>query len=218
MLSAKNKVAREALLSRNKAIGIALNSKSKIEELREILAENKGVKTIIFTQHNSLVYEISNIFLIPYITYKTSKEERQDVLKGFREGRYNAIVTSKVLDEGVDIPDAELGIILSGTGSAREFIQRLGRLLRPKFDINKKAKLIEIISAETREIETSIKRKKSLHNEGIINNTDIKGKNNIGKQDIADNYIVNSTLPLVVTPISSVDLKEEKTITVVAEK
>src|ERR687888_853110 len=185
MLSAKNKVAREALLSRNKAIGIALNSKSKVEELREILAENKGVKTIIFTQHNSLVYEISNTFLIPFITYKTDKEERQDVLKGFREGRYNAIVTSKVLDEGVDIPDAELGIILSGTGSAREFIQRLGRLLRPKFDINKKAKLIEIISAETREIETSIKRKKSLHNEGIINNTDIKGKNNVSKQDIA---------------------------------
>ena len=76
--------------------------------------------------------------MIPFITYKTGKEERQEVLKGFREGRYNAIVTSKVLDEGVDVPDAGLGIILSGTGSGREFIQRLGRLLRPKPDIKKK--------------------------------------------------------------------------------
>jgi superfamily II DNA or RNA helicase len=87
-----------------------------------------------------------------------------------------AIVTSKVLDEGVDIPDAELGIILSGTGSAREFIQRLGRLLRPNPHNNnsgssttssnykdyKKARLIEIISSETKETITSARRKRAL--------------------------------------------------------
>jgi superfamily II DNA or RNA helicase len=165
MISAKNRDAREALLARNKAMNIALNSRSKIEELREILAENKGVKTIIFTQHNSLVYEISNTFLIPFITYKTDKEERQDVLKGFREGRYSAIVTSKVLDEGVDVPDAELGIILSGTGSGREFIQRLGRHLRPRLDRHKTAKLIEIVSAKTTETHTSAKRLSALDEE-----------------------------------------------------
>ena len=174
MISAKNKIAREALLARNKAMEIALNSRSKIEELREILAENKGIKTIIFTQHNRLVYQVSNTFLIPFITYKTGKQERQNVLKCFKEGRYNAIVTSKVLDEGVDVPDAELGIILSGTGSGREFIQRLGRLLRPKPNVNKKAKLIEIISANTQEMGTSVKRKKALCSEGITNNNEVQ--------------------------------------------
>ncbi|HEY9385857.1 MAG TPA: DEAD/DEAH box helicase family protein, partial [Nitrososphaeraceae archaeon] len=143
MMSGRNRAAREAILARNKAMNIALNSKSKIEELRKILAENRGVKTIIFTQHNKLVYSISDLFLIPFITHKSSKQERQDALSGFKEGRYTAIVTSKVLDEGVDVPDAELGIILSGTGSSREFIQRLGRLLRPKSDSTRKAKLIE---------------------------------------------------------------------------
>jgi superfamily II DNA or RNA helicase len=175
MMSGRNRTAREALLARNRAMNIALNSRAKLEELREILAENKGAKTIIFTQHNSLVHEISDRFFIPLITHKTIKEERQDVLKGFKEGRYMAIVTSKVLDEGVDIPDAELGIILSGTGSAREFIQRLGRLLRPKpynsssgsgsgsnYRNYKKARLIEIISSETKETLTSAKRKRAL--------------------------------------------------------
>jgi superfamily II DNA or RNA helicase len=167
MMSTKNKTAREALLARNAAMEIALNSKSKIDELQEILAENRGTsKTIIFTQHNSLVQTISDRFFIPFITYKTSKDERQDVLQGFREGRYRCIVTSKVLDEGVDVPDAELGIILSGTGSAREFIQRLGRLLRPRPETNKKAKLIEIISAQTREVGTSAKRKRALKPKG----------------------------------------------------
>jgi superfamily II DNA or RNA helicase len=141
---------------------VALNSKSKIEELKEIFAENRGLKTLVFTQHNSLVYDISDKFLIPSITYKTPKEERRDVIAGFREGRYLAIVTSKVLDEGVDVPEAELGVILSGTGSGREFIQRLGRLLRPKKDTSKKARLIEITSSETREIGSSVKRKKAL--------------------------------------------------------
>ena len=161
MMSARSRLARDAILARNKAMNIALNSKAKFEELQEILGENKGVKTLIFTQHNSLVHDISNKFLIPFITHKSKKEERQDVLKGFKEGRYAAIVTSKVLDEGVDVPDAELGIIVSGTGSSREFIQRLGRILRPKQN-DKTAKLIEIVSMETREIGTSSKRKRAL--------------------------------------------------------
>jgi superfamily II DNA or RNA helicase len=162
MISGRSSVARQAVLARNKAMDIALNSKSKIEELREILSENKGRKTIIFTQHNKLVYKISNQFLIPFITYKSTKAERQDALQGLKDGKYTALVTSKVLDEGVDVPDAEIGIILSGTGSSREFIQRLGRLLRPKPFSKGKAKLIEIVSSGTREMGTSAKRKRAF--------------------------------------------------------
>lgn len=166
MMSTRNRAARDALLARNKAMDIALNSKSKLEVLRKILSENSGVKTIIFTQHNSLVYLIADQFLIPAITHRTDKFERKDVLVGFKEGRYLAIVTSKVLDEGVDVPDAKLGIIVSGTGSGREYIQRLGRLLRPGASgcngSNQKAKLIEIVSSNTREIHSSERREKAL--------------------------------------------------------
>lgn len=161
MISSKNIMARRALMGRNKAIDIALNSKSKMNEIRKILVENKDIKTIIFTQHNKLVYEISNVFLIPFITHKSSKEEREDVLTGFKDGRYKAIVTSKVLDEGIDVPDAQLGILVSGTGSSREFIQRLGRLLRPKND-NKQAILIEIVSSGTSEDLTSKRRHRNI--------------------------------------------------------
>jgi len=157
MMSNKNKIARDAMLARNKANDIALNSKAKIDELQKILQQNKNSKTIIFTQNNKMVYALSNRFLIPYITYKTMKEERRDVLDGFKSGRYNVVVTSKVLDEGVDVPDAELGIIMSGTGSGRELIQRLGRILRPKQD-GRKARLVELVSRHTRETNTSAKR------------------------------------------------------------
>jgi len=161
MISSRNNFARRALVARNKAIDIALNSRSKMDEIRKILSENKNIKTIIFTQHNKLVYDISNAFLIPFITYKSSKEEREDVLGGFKDGRYKAIVTSKVLDEGIDVPDAQLGILVSGTGSSREFVQRLGRLLRPKND-NQQARLIEIVSSGTSETLTSKRRQRSM--------------------------------------------------------
>jgi len=157
MMSNKNKTAREAMLARNRANEIALNSESKIGELQRILQQNKHTKTIIFTQNNKMVYDLSDRFLIPNITYRTSKEERQSVLQKFKSGVYSAIVTSRVLDEGVDVPDAELGIIMSGTGSGRELIQRLGRILRPKQD-NRKARLIELVSKHTRETSTSAKR------------------------------------------------------------
>jgi superfamily II DNA or RNA helicase len=156
-MSNKNKIAREAMLARNKANEIALNSKAKIDELQKILQQNKKIKTIIFTQNNKMVYTLSNKFLIPNITYRTIKEERRDVLEGFKSGRYNVVVTSRVLDEGVDVPDAELGIIMSGTGSGRELIQRLGRILRPKQD-GRKVRLVELVSKHTRETNTSAKR------------------------------------------------------------
>ena len=62
-----------------------------------------------------------------------------------------------MLDEGIDVPEANVGIILSGTGSSREYIQRLGRLLRPRQ--GKKAQLYELITEESMEEKTSSRRK-----------------------------------------------------------
>ncbi|HYB04470.1 MAG TPA: DEAD/DEAH box helicase, partial [Nitrososphaerales archaeon] len=160
MRSARDKEARKALLARNKSLDIAFNSISKINKLEEILLQNPNERILIFTQHNELVYRISKRFLIPFITHTTDNEERHEVLEKFREGTYRAVVTSKVLDEGIDVPEASLGIILSGTGSSREFVQRLGRLLRKKKNDGGSARLIEIISRETSEVGTSSRRKK----------------------------------------------------------
>ena len=159
MLSNSDKEAREALLARNRAMQIAFNSEAKLKALEQILRDNPEDKVIIFTQYNDLVYEISRRFLIPFITYKTSDEERDAVLKGFKEGTYKAIVASKVLDEGVDVPEASLGVILSGSGSRREFVQRLGRLLRKRE--GKVARLIEIVSGGTSEVRVSARRKRA---------------------------------------------------------
>jgi superfamily II DNA or RNA helicase len=160
MRSGRDPQARRALLAKNKARDISFNSVSKILKLSEILKRHNEGRIFIFTEHNKLVHRISREFLIPSITYRTPSKERSETLDRFRSGMYRAVVTSKVLDEGIDVPDADVGIILSGTGSSRAFVQRLGRILRKKE--GKKAILYEIVSAETGEVATARRRKKAL--------------------------------------------------------
>jgi len=148
--------AREALLARNRALKTVLNSEAKIKVLGEFLKGYGEEKKLIFTRYNQLVYQISRRFLIPAITHQTPREERKEILEKFKSGDYNAIATSQVLDEGVDVPDASIGFILSGTGSSREYIQRLGRILRKR--PGKQARLIEIVARET--VETRISQRR----------------------------------------------------------
>lgn len=157
MRSGRDPKAREALLARNRARMIALNSESKMHVLSDLLDRHRGDRVIIFTEHNDLVKRISRRFLIPSITHKTQRDERVDVLSKFRDGVYSKIVSSRVLDEGVDVPEASIGVILSGSGSKRAFTQRLGRILRKKD--GKKAILYEVVSKETGEVHTSYRRK-----------------------------------------------------------
>ncbi|MBS7247817.1 MAG: DEAD/DEAH box helicase family protein [Candidatus Jordarchaeales archaeon] len=157
--SGRDPKARTALLARHRARTISINSSSKLDALAKILEKHANDRIIIFTEHNSLVYKVSSAFLIPAITHKTPKKERREVLKRFKEGVYRAVVTSKVLDEGVDVPEANIGVILGGSGSKREFIQRLGRLLRKRE--GKRAILYEVVS-KTSEIAISRRRREGI--------------------------------------------------------
>jgi superfamily II DNA or RNA helicase len=165
MRTSRDPEARRALLARNRAVKVAFDSEAKLDRLEGILRENPDERVLVFTQHNDLVYRISKRFLLPFITHTTAKGERFEVLKGFREGRFRAVATSKVLDEGIDVPEASIGVIVSGTGSSREFVQRLGRLLR-KSEGKGKARLIELVSRETAETRTSSRRKRTRGRRG----------------------------------------------------
>jgi len=159
--SGNDRRAWEAVRCRNAARKIAYGSRNKIEELKKLLDRHRSDRIIVFTRFNDLVYRIAKRFFIPGLTYKTSKKERKEILGRFRRGDCSAIVSSQVLDEGLDVPEANIGVILSGTGSRREYIQRLGRILRPK-EGGEEATLYEIVSEETGEVDTSNRRRRGL--------------------------------------------------------
>ena len=150
--------AREALLARQRAREIARGSEAKLEALENILDDHRGERTIVFTAYNDLAYDVSERFLIPTITHQTPAAERREILERFREGTYSRIATSNVLDEGVDVPDASVAVVLSGSGSEREFVQRLGRILRPKAD-RSRAILYEVVTEGTSEERTAKRRR-----------------------------------------------------------
>ncbi|MDY7081082.1 MAG: DEAD/DEAH box helicase, partial [Halobacteria archaeon] len=156
MRSGSDPRAWEAVRARNEARRIAYSSEAKLDKLGSILEEHEGDRIIVFTRYNDVVYDISERFFVPAITHKTPKKERHQILERFRSDEYSAIVSSQVLDEGVDVPDANVGIILSGTGSTREYRQRLGRILRPS---GGEARLYEVVSSGTAELRTSRRRK-----------------------------------------------------------
>lgn len=164
-MSARSQSGRRAMLAHREAKDIALGTDGKLRILVNLLAEHYPARILIFTADNATVYRISQELLIPAITHQTPVKERHEILTKFREGKYNTLVASHVLNEGVDVPAASVAIILSGTGSAREYTQRLGRILRKGNIENKQAILYEVVAEDTSEEGTSARRRGERNNE-----------------------------------------------------
>ena len=113
---------------------------------------------IVFTHTNDCAYEVSRRFLVPVITHQTKPKERRAVLRGLEDGATPVVVTSRVLNEGVDVPSVSVGVVLSGTSTVREHVQRLGRILRKAE--GKHAVLYEVVTADTSEEAASTRRRK----------------------------------------------------------
>jgi superfamily II DNA or RNA helicase len=156
MKSAQSQEGRRAMLAHHEARRIAIGTQSKLRALEAILKEHSQDRVLIFTQDNETAYTISQEFLIPCITHQTDVKERKAILEAFAEGKYRFLVTSKALNEGVNVPEANVAVVLSGSGSVREHVQRLGRILRRRK--GKQAVLYEIVTKGTIEESQSSRR------------------------------------------------------------
>ncbi|HKG25921.1 MAG TPA: DEAD/DEAH box helicase [Thermomicrobiales bacterium] len=154
--SGQDPAARSALRAHHQARLIALNAEAKLAKVAELLAKHQSDKVIVFSEYNAMVDILSERLLLPAITYRTSLPERRRVLERFRAGEYAKLVTGRVLNEGVDVPDANVAIVVSGSSATREYIQRLGRVLRPK---REKALLYELVTRKTTEGKSARKRR-----------------------------------------------------------
>jgi superfamily II DNA or RNA helicase len=136
---------------------IVQQAKGKFAALEDLIRRHSADRMLIFTADNATVYNIARRYLIPAMTNQTKPKERKAILAKFHSGEYNAVVTCQVLNEGVDVPAAGVGIVLGGTGSATENVQRLGRILRKHGD--KQAVLYEVIARGTTEEFVSDRRR-----------------------------------------------------------
>ncbi len=112
-------------------------SKSKMAALRYIIDNevSKDSRILMFHERKDSADQIQEFLQEEGYSsgiYHTdvSVSERRQTLEAYKDGDINTLVTCKALDEGLDVPDTDVGIIVAATSSVRQRIQRIGRILR----------------------------------------------------------------------------------------
>src|SRR5947199_9051844 len=146
-LSTSDPQARRAWLARRQLLNLLESCQGKFAALETLLHEHAGERILVFTESNAVAYTIARKHLVPVISHETGVAERKHILEAFQAGHYCVIATSKVLNEGIDVPEAKVAIVLGGEVSKREDWQRLGRILRKKEPLQ--AVLIEVLVRNT---------------------------------------------------------------------
>jgi len=118
------------------------------------------LELVTLTADNDAAYAIAREHLVMPITCDIARAERDRALALFREGRLRALVSSRVLNEGLDLPDADVAIIVGSSQGAREHVQRIGRVLRPRE--GKRAVVYELLSRGTSELSRAERRRSGL--------------------------------------------------------
>jgi superfamily II DNA or RNA helicase len=149
-------LAYEALRAHQAARRIAFGARGKLAAVEELLERHRDERVLIFSEYNAAVEELGRRLCLPVIVHTTPPAERRAILERFRAGVYTKLATGRVLNEGVDVPDAAVAIVLSGSGTRREHLQRLGRILRPKAG---GAVLYELVTRDTAEPRVARRRR-----------------------------------------------------------
>jgi superfamily II DNA or RNA helicase len=157
--AAADPAARSALKAFRAKRAIEDRAEEKLRVLEDLFRLHRGEPVLVFAGSNAMAREISIRFLIPCLLSHCGKHERRDVLEGLEDGAYPALVANQVLDEGVDLPQVNVAVVVGGHASSRQAKQRLGRILRKSG--NRKAMLYEVVSAETNEEARSRRRRAS---------------------------------------------------------
>ena len=154
----RNPAARRALHAFRERERIVRMAEAKFEETARLLRLFQHEQAVLFCGGIDVAMEVSRRLAVPLISAATPASERHAVLQAMRDGTLRAVASVKVLDEGWDVPNAKLGIVLgdSTRGGARQHTQRLGRLLRRQGD--QVASMFELVAAGTWEFFASQRR------------------------------------------------------------
>jgi superfamily II DNA or RNA helicase len=157
---------RRAMRWHARGLDIAYFPRDKRSIVRSLLLRHRRDPTIVFTARTEDAYRVGADSLVPVITAEVGARERARILEKFRDGRVRAIATARVLNEGIDVPDARVAIVVAGTLGEREHVQRIGRVLRPS--PGKRALVYELVTTETVDEKLSRSRRGGPHGSAAI--------------------------------------------------
>jgi RNA polymerase primary sigma factor len=131
------RAARDYLDAFSKRRQIVAQTSGKYELLGRLAAEIKAADgALVFTETvraaNHAINRLDPLVSIDVITGSTARGQRREILDDLRDRKLDAVAAPRVLDEGIDVPDANLGVVMSASRTRRQMIQRMGRILRRK--------------------------------------------------------------------------------------
>ncbi|NHX37719.1 MULTISPECIES: DEAD/DEAH box helicase [Halolamina] len=142
---------------------LAGSNPRKIEETRKLLADHDG-KALVFVDYLDQGEAIAEELDAAFVSGETPHHRREKLFESFRTGEREALVVSRVGDEGIDLPNAELAVVASGLGgSRRQGAQRAGRTMRPVG----RAEVVVLATHGTREEEFARKQMRHLAEKGV---------------------------------------------------
>jgi len=142
---------------------LAATNPRKIEEIDRLLADHDG-KALVFVDYLDQGESIADELDAPFVSGETPHHRRERLFESFRTGERDALVVSRVGDEGIDLPNAELAVVASGLGgSRRQGAQRAGRTMRPVG----RAEVVVLATHGTREEEFARKQMRHLAEKGV---------------------------------------------------
>ena len=150
---------------------VAGTNPAKLDAVRSLLTEHGEAKTLIFVEWLDQGEEYAEALSIPFISGETRYAERERLFDEFRRGARERLVVSRVGDEGIDLPSAEVAIVASGLGgSRRQGSQRAGRTMRPTGN----SQVYVLATRGTREEEFARNQLRHLAGKGVrLRETDV---------------------------------------------
>lgn len=134
----KNSPLKYKMLSKmNDRKQLVNNYYKKFDVVKKLCLKHKDNKVLVFSQFNKQTnktyWELLDVGVMAKVMHSgISKDERDKTLIEFRQNKFNVLLTSKVLDEGYNLPSIDTAIITAGDSTAKQTIQRMGRVLRKK--------------------------------------------------------------------------------------
>ncbi|WP_302080384.1 DEAD/DEAH box helicase [Salinibaculum rarum] len=143
---------------------LAATNPAKAEEIERLLSTHPDDKALVFVEYLDQGRELAARLDAPFISGEMPHHRREKLFEQFRGGSLQTLVVSRVGDEGIDLPNAELAIVASGLGgSRRQGAQRAGRTMRP----TGRARMYVLATRGTREEEFARRRMRHLAEKGV---------------------------------------------------
>jgi DNA excision repair protein ERCC-3 len=143
---------------------LAATNPAKRAEVEHLLSRAPGQQALVFVEYLDQGQEYADALGVPFISGEMPHHRREKLFEQFREGTLSTLVASRVGDEGIDLPSAELAIVASGLGgSRRQGAQRAGRTMRPTGG----ARMFVLATLGTREEEFARQRMRYLAEKGV---------------------------------------------------